>query len=345
LKGEKIHMSHYSVAVFTEPNGKSVEELLAPFHEFECTGTVDQYVQSVDQTEEARNEYAGYTFTKLKDQAGKLHDPYDDEFYREPTEEEKKTVGMGSGCGNGISWASKDWGDGKGYRAKVKFTPDGHETVEIEAEKFMSFRDFIEYYYCRKPVFEGEEPDMIGEHKYGWMRLNASGEVIELIDRTNPDAKWDWWTDGGRYGGRLLVKSEETADYPSAWNCSGRKAIAGYAWVDSAKFSDIQWDVMAQQAVEDRKKYWDEADGKEDFIKSIQYGIEKGMTRDEYINKGLSFGTFAVIMPDGNWYERGKMGWWACVSNEEEAWDEKYKERFLDNASPDWTLTIVDCHI
>jgi len=57
------------------------------------------------------------------------------------------------------------------------------------------------------------------------------------------------------------------------------------------------------------------------------------------------FTTFAVILPDGKWYEKGEMGWWACVSNEEAEWEEKYKERFLDNADPEWTLTIVDCHI
>ena len=41
-------MSHFTVMVF----GENVEEQLAPFHEFECTGTNDQYVQDVDITDE-----------------------------------------------------------------------------------------------------------------------------------------------------------------------------------------------------------------------------------------------------------------------------------------------------
>jgi len=57
------------------------------------------------------------------------------------------------------------------------------------------------------------------------------------------------------------------------------------------------------------------------------------------------FTTFAVVLPDGTWYEKGQMGWWATVSNEDDDWDKHYKERFIDTAKPEWTLTIVDCHI
>ena len=57
------------------------------------------------------------------------------------------------------------------------------------------------------------------------------------------------------------------------------------------------------------------------------------------------FRTFAVVTPDGEWFERGSMGWWACVSNEEKDWEDMYKERFIDTADPSWTITIVDCHI
>lgn len=43
-------MSHFSVMVI----GDDVEKQLAPFHEFECTGTDDEYVQNVDVTDECR---------------------------------------------------------------------------------------------------------------------------------------------------------------------------------------------------------------------------------------------------------------------------------------------------
>ena len=57
------------------------------------------------------------------------------------------------------------------------------------------------------------------------------------------------------------------------------------------------------------------------------------------------FSSFAVLLPNGEWCEKGKMGWWGAISDEKEDWKNKYKERFIDTAKPDWTLTIVDCHI
>lgn len=55
--------------------------------------------------------------------------------------------------------------------------------------------------------------------------------------------------------------------------------------------------------------------------------------------------TFAVVK-DGKWYERGRMGWWAMVSDEkaEEAWESEF-HNLLDGLPEDTTLTIVDCHI
>lgn len=54
---------------------------------------------------------------------------------------------------------------------------------------------------------------------------------------------------------------------------------------------------------------------------------------------------FAVVK-DGEWYERGKMGWFGCVSNEmsEEEWDEKVHE-LLQDLPNDTLLTVFDFHI
>lgn len=59
--------------------------------------------------------------------------------------------------------------------------------------------------------------------------------------------------------------------------------------------------------------------------------------------KELIGSTFAVVTPDGEWHERGKMGWWAVVSNEKEGWDEEFKKlvaQYGDNYA-----VLVDCHI
>lgn len=49
---------------------------------------------------------------------------------------------------------------------------------------------------------------------------------------------------------------------------------------------------------------------------------------------------------NGEWYEKGKMGWWGVVQDEKDPnqWYEEFHKLF--DALPDDTLvSIVDCHI
>ena len=47
--------------------------------------------------------------------------------------------------------------------------------------------------------------DTSKEHKYGYA-LVKEGKLIQAISRTNPNAKWDWYTIGGRWSGFLTLK-------------------------------------------------------------------------------------------------------------------------------------------
>lgn len=77
---------------------------------------------------------------------------------------------------------------------------------DSEEKETKTFGSFIEDYYSYQRIAEDETPDLEGEHKYGWYRENANGEVIEVIDRTNPSRKWDWWQIGGRWSGMIQLK-------------------------------------------------------------------------------------------------------------------------------------------
>lgn len=71
-------------------------------------------------------------------------------------------------------------------------------------------------------------------------------------------------------------------------------------------------------------------------------------TNEDYVSKidWKDIIPFAFVTPIGKWHERGKMGWWACVSNEKatDNWKSEFKE-FLDNLDEDTIVTVVDCHI
>ncbi|QIG76052.1 hypothetical protein EVC24_031 [Rhizobium phage RHph_I4] len=277
-------MSHFSVIVVTDKLDESeLAAKLQPFHEFECTGMSDQYVIDVDKTEEARAEYEEYKVTKWKDAAGELHNPSDERFYREPTKEEQEKHGLGrgrlsgTGFGNKISWSSRDWEDGKGYRAKVHMTPEEAGMVELElpATSVMSFSAFLEYYYGLgddKHVYDEADVDREDKHKYGYIllkktdpaarkvvleddRREANNNVLKYVDRTNPNKHWDWWSLGGRYNGRLRVKpSMETVQQVA-------KGVGGLMTpphedplaLDYARIGDIDFDAMYEATKQARK--------------------------------------------------------------------------------------------
>ncbi len=57
------------------------------------------------------------------------------------------------------------------------------------------------------------------------------------------------------------------------------------------------------------------------------------------------FVPFAIVK-DGEWHERGEMGWWCSVANEKDLDVWKIEVRsLLENLPGDTLLTVVDCHI
>lgn len=55
--------------------------------------------------------------------------------------------------------------------------------------------------------------------------------------------------------------------------------------------------------------------------------------------------TFALVK-DRKWYQRGEMGWWACVSDDKglDAWTEEF-DKLIEGLPDDARLSVCDCHI
>lgn len=196
-------MSHFTVMVI----GDDYEKQLAPYHEFECTGQVDEFVVDVDTTEENLEDYKNNTNTKYVSPTGEKFSAYDDKFYRDPTEEEAKKVGGGSGCCGGLSYISQDWKDGLGYRTKIHFFPEGFTKAEVPVSEDQGLAEWIADWTGSEIVYSDETPDLEGEHKYGYVLVDrATDAVLKVIRRTNPNSKWDWYQMGGRWSGYFKLK-------------------------------------------------------------------------------------------------------------------------------------------
>lgn len=51
-----------------------------------------------------------------------------------------------------------------------------------------------------------------------------------------------------------------------------------------------------------------------------------------------------AVVRDGEWIEKGRMGWWGISTNENDNWDEVFKT-ILADIDQDEVITFVDCHI
>jgi hypothetical protein len=69
------------------------------------------------------------------------------------------------------------------------------------------------------------------------------------------------------------------------------------------------------------------------------------MSESDYIQEkvGSAYCPFAIIK-DGKWFEKGKMGWWGFVSNEDSEWQKKATE-LIDGLPDNTMLSLYDCHV
>lgn len=180
--------------------------------------------------------------------------------------------------------------------------------------------------------------DKTDEECWQLMADDAGEDMVDedgnIYSDYNPNSKWDWYLEGGRWSGMLKCRNRE---------------------LDSCRVGDIDFS-DDQEVYEKTLRFWDvvvdhkPAAPNEEYhtIYKEEYLRDRYKDRETYAKYMASFNTYAVLTPDGEWHAPGDMGWFGCPSgSNEEArdWYEHYKERFIDTADPDWILTIVDCHI
>ena len=203
---------------------------------------------------------------------------------------------------------------------------------DIEVEPYVEFSRQEAIDYAREHYETDGKTDeecwrmMANGHKF-----DASGNIYTTY---NPQAKWDWWTEGGRWDDLLR-----------------RHGLSERYGEFSARVGDIPFTPDREaylNAIEFWNKYIIGNETRPVSFYTKEHYIDRYGTMLEYAKACSEFITYAVITPDGVWHSVGDMGWFGISSESyEEArdWENHYRERFIDTADPDWILTIVDCHI
>lgn len=301
-------MSHFCVLVI----GDKVDDQLRPYHEFECTGVNDEYVQEIDNTEEARKDYE-----KHGDKEMSFLDWVKDYYGSEV---------LAAGLNPDLEDTHKYW--------YVRLTADGEVDKVIRRTNPNAKWDWW----------------VIGGRWTGFLKLRAgangaTGKPGVMTEPAKPRyadiaAKQDVDFDG--------MRNEAAADAAERYDRI-RSVIDPHleGFITWEKMRD---EVHAGDIETARSAYHAQAlmralsnahihlwDGPDEFL----------MARDAYIQaaRDNALSPYAIVR-DGQWLARGKMGWFGFSDDhvDQEAWNrEVYK--LLESLPNETPLTVVDCHI
>lgn len=187
-----------------------------------------------------------------------------------------------------------------------------YTSKEALKDKYKTFREFLIDWHGKKEAPFGEQPDTKedGQHAYGYFTVNADGEVLKVIDFTNPNKKWDWWVVGGRYRGKLITKNPALVAVGKMSIFDSAKLPKGEG--DIAKVADLDLVAMKHKQMERRKK-------------SIDFALSFCTTY-----KGLNLTKEEVLERWADMAEHGKL-----LKKRKEEW----LNMTLDERGPGWADT------
>lgn len=149
----------------------------------------------------------------------------------------------------------------------------------------------------------------------------------------NPNSKWDWYEIGGRWTGSLDGYDPEK-DPDNIENCP----ICNGTGMRNDEFG-------RQERSKDPAYTCNGCDGKGKRLKWPTAWKRHPGDIAKIEDVPATFIPFGVLTPDGEWIERGQMGWWAIVSDEkdDDKWAAEY--RGIMAKYQGHIAVLVDCHI
>lgn len=222
--------------------------------------------------------------------------------------------------------------------------------------------EYLKNEFPKKLEWTDEELYAHGIRYYDEDEIGPDGEVYSTY---NPNSKWDWYQIGGRYAGRLILKEgvekEAEPEFSWGWDAKAMEEVLQEPRVDTALVGDIDWDKMhnVQSKYDAAIRFWEmKVEGAEpttdeekeqlkwDWYKPEFY-TERYKNKETFAKSRSCFTMWAVVK-DGEWFEKGKMGFWAMSSEtDDEAldWELNMYDRFIKDLPADTRITVVDCHI
>ena len=246
------------------------------------------------------------------------------------------------------------------------------EFAELEGEdkvKYPTLEVFAEKYHG----YEGEDID--GQARYGYYENpNAKWDWYQLGGRWSgllklkPGAQGDTgrkglmgscanegasYCDSAKKGDiDFEAMRNEASDAATKRYDEAHAIIAGRTWMSWAHICDtIKEGYGGKDLWDARRAIYNS----QEALKDLRAKFDNPFSDlDEYLTPREKFiatarnaaGTTFAVLKDGEWYEKGDMGWWGMVADEkdQDAWNEQFA-KLIDDLSDDTLISVVDCHI
>lgn len=303
-------MSHFTVGVICK-NLKDWEKPLIPYQEYDGQDYLKEYLVFNSITEEEKKRYENQTVERFITAYGKVLYPWSSCFKVKITEDEYNELKEKKVEGLCSSW---NRGEGNTYYKTDHSIIDGELKNAPYKEIYPTFEEYM----------KAENEDEFNEeaNDYGYWE--------------NPNARWDWCDVGGRWTNCITLKNGDKRSY--------------------AKIKDINFGVVSSK-YKKAERFWElvveEQSLKEGEEKPFnwykkEYYLDRYKDKNDYATKESSFMTFALLTPDGKWFEKDKMGFWGIDSSTKEStkqYEDVFNEVVKKEEYQDYWFVVVDCHI
>jgi hypothetical protein len=257
-------------------------------------------------------------------------------------------------------------------KKNIQYCKD-HNLEDFGKESEKSWKEFIKPYKQREAELTASQEGLNDPNP------NCKDcKGTRIVQSTyNPDSKWDGYMIGGRWTGYLRKEKPENnpKNFETCMICGGtgdrhdacpdeenQDPWVTYVHEDteevlSAKdysflvVAEVEHDKYKRTFKNENAEHCNGCNGCQGTGKRIKWILEPSIN-DQMPLKNLPLDDpeamkdlipFAIVTPDGKWYEHGSMGWWGIVSDEKDTWKEEALEILKKHR--DCVAIVVDCHI
>lgn len=221
---------------------------------------------------------------------------------------------------------------------EVKESKQYQTYLNLSKEEFLETYHELSYIYLQEvmePTINQTDEEIYQEN----LKHHDKNDVMDdgsLVYYENPDAKWDDWSIGGRWNGFITKFNGQRVN-----NASIKDINFELQKQERQRFENI-WSMVENGNDVNHVFPHTHFDILADFIKATF------KTKEEYIEFAARMTTFAMVLPDGEWIQKGNMGWFG-VSDSTPQSEYDYTVRAFEELEKykalGYHLTIVDCHI